>query len=213
MDAPHLTVAVYPDPAYGRTVEDIRELLLERGARPDGDDVFVERRRRMLVRQMPHSESTDFRPVKLVMFAGPLGDPGYSRREMVTFARYVTGLLAAVAERSRPLYGGIGVEDIFPTPAQLRAGVHTQGFVTDPFFVRQDLLARSDLGAVLAAEYRRATEGPSGTIFASWWPFVDGNPATPGGLSIWRPWSGGRALGQVVARYLVERERAAQNGE
>ena len=205
MDAPHLTVAVYPDPGDGDTVDEIRHLLLQRGARPD-DNGFIERHRRMLVGQVPHGGSGDPRPIEIVMSAGPLGDPGYRRREMVAFARYVTGLLVAVAERTRPLYGGIGVEQIFPRPAELRAGLHRQGFVTDPLFVRGDLLARSQLGAVLAGEYRRAIEGPAGTVFASWWPFVDGRAdAPPGGDK----WAGGQVLGRVVARYLLERERAA----
>ena len=128
MDAPHLTVAVYPDPADNRTDDDIRDLLLERGARLDGDGHFVERGRRMRVQRVPHSQRTESQPVEIVMSAGPLGDPGYSRREMVASAHYVTGLLVAVVERTRPLYGGIGVEDVFPLPVELRRGVHTQGF-------------------------------------------------------------------------------------
>ena len=101
------------------------------------------------------------------------------------------------------------MEQIFPRPAELRAGLHRQGFVTDPLFVRGDLLARSQLGAVLAGEYRRAIEGPAGTVFASWWPFVDGRPAAPDAPSGGDKWAGGQVLGRVVARYLLERERAA----
>jgi hypothetical protein len=213
MDAPHLTVVVYPDPDDDRTAEDFRELLAERGARLDEDGSFVERHRRMLVRRVPHAEDGDARPVEILMSAGPLGDPGYRRREMVSFARYVTGLLVAVAERTRPLYGGIGVEQVFPTPADLRSGVHRQGTVTDPFFVRRDLLAQSDLGAVLAGEYRRATEGPVGTVFASWWPFVDGPAEPPGGPSHWGTWAGGRILGRVATRHIHEHDRADPNGQ
>jgi hypothetical protein len=132
---------------------------------------------------------------------------------MVAFARNVTGLLVAVVERTRPLYGGIGVEAIFPTPADLKSGLHPQGFVTDPLVVRQDVLARFDLDVVLAGEYRRAIKGPAGTVFASWWPFVDGRAAVPGGLSIWETWAGGRLLGRVAARYILERERATSNGQ
>jgi hypothetical protein len=210
MDAPHLTVAVYPDPGDDRTAEDIREVLVERGARLDGDGSFVERHRRMLVRRVPHAEGGDSRPVEIVMSAGPLGDPGYQRREMVSFARYMLGLLVTVAERTRPLYGGIGIEQTFPTPVDLRSGVHRQGVVTDPFFVRRDLLAQSELGAVLAGEYRRAVEGPVGTVFASWWPFVDGPAGEP---SIRETWAGGRILGRVAARHILERDRAALNGQ
>jgi hypothetical protein len=213
MDAPHLTVAVYPDPGDDRTADDIRELLLERGARPDGDGFFIERHRRMLVQRVPHQDGRDARPVKIIMSAGPLGDPGYPRREMLAFARYASGMLVAVVERTRALYGGIGVEETFPTPADLRDGVSTQGVVTDPFFVRRDLLARSDLSAVLAGEYRRATEGAAGTLFASWWPFVDGPATTPGGLPTGGTWAGGRILGRVVAGYILERERAARTAE
>lgn len=213
MDAPYLAVAVCPDPGDDRTVESIRELLLERGARPDGEGFFIERHRRMRVQHVPHSEGKDCRAVEILMSAGPLGDPGYSRREMVAFARYTTGLLVAVVERTRPLYGGIGVEEIFPTPADLRGGLHPQGFVTDPLFVRRDMLARLDLGAVLAGEYRRATEGAAGTVFSSWWPFVDGRAAVPGGLSIGETWAGGQILGRAVARYILERARAAPNGQ
>jgi hypothetical protein len=212
-DAPHLTVAVYPDPGDDRTVEDLRELLLERGARLDDFGYFIERRRRMLVQRVPHSEGRDSRPVEIVMSAGPHGDPGYSRREIVAFARYLTGLLVGVVERTRPLYGGIGVEQIFPTPVDLRNGVSTQGFVSDPLFVRRDLLARSGLGAVLAGEYRRAVEGPIGTLFASWWPFVDGRGRDGDGALDLGAWRGGRVLGRVAARYILERERAARYGE
>src|SRR4051794_10433084 len=134
MDAPHLTVAVYPDPADDRAADDIRDLLLERGARLGGDGHFVEHGRRMRVQRVPHPQRTDSQPVEIVMSAGALGDPGYSRRQMLASAHYVTGLLVAVVERTRPLYGGIGVEDVFPLPVELRRGVHTQGFVTDPLF-------------------------------------------------------------------------------
>jgi hypothetical protein len=213
LDAPHLTVAVYPDPGDDRTVEDLRELLLERGARLDDFGFFIERHRRMWVRRVRHSEGRDCRPVEIVMSAGPHGDPGYSRREMVAFARYLTRLLVAIVERTRPLYGGIGVEQIFPTPDDLRNGVDTQGFVCDPLFVRRDLLTRSDLGAVLAGEYRRAVEGPIGTLFASWWPFVDGQGRDGEGTLNLGAWGGGRVLGRVAARYILERERAAQYGE
>lgn len=213
MDPPFLTVTVYPDPGDDRTIEDVRGMLLERGARADDDGYFVERRRRMRVQQLPHWDEPGCRLVQILMSAGPLGDPGYARREMVTFARYVTGLLVAVADRVRPLYGGIGAEQIFPTPDHLRKGIGAQGFVTDPFFVRRDLLARADLAAVLTGEYRKAVDCSAGTVFASWWPFVDGQPSSPGGLPIDGTWAGGQKLGQVVTRYVVERERAAQNGD
>jgi hypothetical protein len=206
MDAPHLSVAVYPDPGDDHTVDDIRALLLERDARP----AFPERQGPMLVQRVPGHDS---RPIEIVMSAGPLGDLDRPRRETVAFARHVTALLVAVTQRTRALYGGIGIESTFPTPADLRRGVHTQGVVTDPFFVRRDLLARSGLGSVLAREYRRTTESPAGTVFASWWPFVDGQAATPGGLSIWEPWAGGRLLGRVAARYLLDREQAATDGD
>jgi hypothetical protein len=211
MDAPHLTVAIYPDPDDDRTVEDIADLLLERGARPHGNGFYTEGHRRMLVQRVPSSDGHDAaRSVEIVMSAGPLGDPGYSRREVASCARYLTDLLTAVAERTRPLYGGIGVESIFPSPADLRGGVLTQGVVSDPLFVRRDLLARSDLASMLAREYRRSIEGPAGTIFASRWPFIDGRPATPGGLSIWETWAGGRQLGRVTARYIRACDRNAQ---
>lgn len=75
MDAPHLTVAVYPDPGDGDTVDEIRQLLLQRGARPD-DNGFIERHRRMLVGWVPQGGGRDPRPAEIVMSAGPLGDPG-----------------------------------------------------------------------------------------------------------------------------------------
>lgn len=140
MDAPFLTVTVYPDPRDDRTLEDVRDLLLERGARPDGDGFLIARHRRMCVQPAP---SSDGRPVEILMSAGPLDDPDQRPREMVAFGRYVTGLLVAVAERTRPLYGGVGVEEVFPTPAALRSGVDRQGAAVDPLFVRRDLLARS----------------------------------------------------------------------
>lgn len=200
MDSPYLTVAVLPDPADHRTIEDIRDLLLERGARPDRDGVLVDRRRRMLVQPVPGPDAAGSPPVEILMSAGPLGDPGFSRRDMVTFARYLTGLFTAVVERTRPMYGGVGVEEVFPLPAQLRSGIPAQGYVTDPLFVRKDLLARWDLGAVLAGEYRRAVEGPAGTVFASWWPFTDGRPGTPDESPRSGIWEGGRILGRAVAR-------------
>lgn len=56
-------------------------------------------------------------------------------------------------------------------------------------------------------------EGPAGTVFASWWPFVEGLAATPDGPSIRETWTGGRLSGRVVTRYILERERAVQTGE
>jgi hypothetical protein len=200
MDAPFLAVAVCPDPRDDRTLEDVRALLLDRGAKPDGDRHFIDRHRRMLVQRLVTWDGPEPRPVEIVMSAGPLGDPGYRRHEMVSFGRYVLGLLVTVAERVRPLYGGIGVESVFPTPADLRAGVSAQGTITDPFFVRGDLLAQPDLGPTLAGEFRRATANTAGTVFASWWPFVDGHPAEPGGLPVREPWSRGRVLGRAVMR-------------
>ncbi|MEU4620672.1 hypothetical protein AB0G04_11940 [Actinoplanes sp. NPDC023801] len=203
MDAPFLTVAVWPGPGDDRTAETIGDVLLERGARPDGDGFFIGRHGRMRVQPDPRWDAGDTRPVEILMSAGPLGDPGHTRRQMTTFARHLTGLLVAVADRTRPLYAGIGVEDVFPTPDQLRDGVTAQGFVTDPFFVRRDLLAHAELGAVLAGEFRRTVETGAGTVFASWWPFVDGHPGTPGGLPARGMWAGGRILGRVAARHIA----------
>jgi len=203
MDAPYLTVAVLPEPGDHRTVEDIRDLLLERGARPDGEAALVDRHRRMLVQPVPQASAGDFRAAEILMSAGPLGDPGYSRRDMVTFARHLTGLFTAAAERTRALYGGIGVEEIFPMPAQLRRGITAQGYVTDPLFVRRDLLARGGLGTVLAGEYHRAIEGPAGTVFTSWWPFTGGRPGTPDESRLSGTWEGGRILGRAVARAML----------
>lgn len=196
MDAPFLTVGVYPDPDDDRTLENLGELLVERGARPDGTGFFVDRGRRLHVQRVPASDGRDPRPVEIMMSAGPLGDPGYRRHEILAAARYVATLFAAVTDRTRPLYGAVGVEAIFPRPADLRRETATQGFAADPIFVRTDLLARAGLGAALTDEYTEVTEGPPGTIYASLrFPHRE-------------KWEGGRILGRVVARHLVERERA-----
>jgi hypothetical protein len=213
MDPPYLSVDIFPEPGHDEAFADVCDLLLSRGARPDGDGFFIERHRRMHVQRAPRSDAEDFQSVEILMSAGPLGDPGGSKREIATFARHVTELLVAVVERTRPLYGGVGIEEIFPTPAELRHGFSVQGFVSDPFFVREDLLARSGLRDALSSEYRRRIEGPAGTVFASSWPFVDGKESTPGGLSIWGDWAGGQLLGRVTEKYLLERERARQNEE
>ncbi|BEL04094.1 hypothetical protein Q0Z83_022850 [Actinoplanes sichuanensis] len=200
MEAPYVTIAIFPEPGDDHVFETVCDLLLERGARPDGENHFIERRRRMYVDRSPRFDLAG--PVEIVMSAGALDDPDTTRRETAAFARYLTGLLVAVVERTRPMYGGIGIEACLPTPSELREGVSPQGFVTDPFFVRADLLGSPALKETLAGEFRRSIECRAGTVFASWWPFVDGKESTPGGLSIWQTWAGGRLLGRVAARHI-----------
>lgn len=192
MPGAHLSVSIHPEPGDDQVLDRIRELLRERGARPDGDDHFRDRRRRMWLHR------ADSGAVEIIMPAGPFDGPDGTRREKVTFARHLIDLLVAVTERTRPRYGGIGIEDILPTPAALRAGIPTQGYVTDPLFVRRDLLDDEALNTALNSDFRRIIPGTAGTVFASWWPFADESPATPGGLPIHGTWATGRLLGRAA---------------
>ena len=203
MEPPYLTVAVLPDPHDDGALESIGDLLRERGARPEGDGWFTERRRRMHLGPLPTWKGPEPRPVEILLSGGPLDGPDAPRARTVAFGRYVAGVLAAVAARARPLYGGVGVEATFPSPAELRAGVHPQGTAVDPFFVRGDVLTLPDVRTVLSKEFRRTTDIAAGTVFASWWPYVEGHPSSPGGLSIRNEWEGGRVLGRALMRHVL----------
>ncbi|GAA1656961.1 hypothetical protein GCM10009828_103530 [Actinoplanes couchii] len=201
MDGAHLSVSLFPEPGDDRAAGEIHNLLLERGARPDGDHHFIERHRRMRL------DRADDGVVEIVMSAGPFDYPDGTRQQMIVFGRYLVELLVAVTERTRPLYGGVGVERPLATPGKLRDGIPASAYISDPLFVRQDLLARADLETVLTGEFRRTIPGAAGTVFASWWPFADGKPSNPGGLSQYGSWAGGRILGRVAARHIAARAR------
>ncbi|MCA2212431.1 hypothetical protein [Jidongwangia harbinensis] len=178
-----LSLTIYPDPSGDRAFENVCDVLTGRGARRDGTGTFVHGGRPIRVGPArPAATAPDERaPVRVLLAAEAFSRPESAldatrKKRVVAAARQATALFAAIVDRTRPLYGAIDIDTLpFPTPAELRSG---RGDLGSEFFVRRDLLAQADLGAVLTRAQRTATEWPAGTFFASWWPFA-GLPQAP----------------------------------